>query len=291
MTETFIILSVLIGICAIGFCIGWRFFKNRYGKYVFRTFLLPLIIINAIVIGCSVIFGLFDYQLLFLVSLIYVIPLYILNTIYYFIIKWIKRKELETEKKQLVNANVPKLTEGYTKVQVIYTTLINKCFNEVMAQKGKDELFTLTDASNITTALLATVNVDYGDIPPQFKAACDESLAIVAPSTLEKKKYKKTAVGVVGGVIGIGMIIGALGTVLGWGAGVLASIKAFFVGVSLTGPIALIIGGLTVAGIATYYAFAKPDNATLAQKFKETRIKQTEESVEATWDKYKYKFE
>lgn len=178
-----------------------------------------------------------------------------------------------------------------TKQQVVYTALINKCFNEVMSRKVQNEEFTLTDAGNITTALLATVNMDYGEIPPQFKAACDLSLAIVAPSTLEKKKYIKSAVGVAGGVTGIGMILGALGTVLGWGAGVIAAIQAFFVGVSLTGPIALIVGGLSIAGIATYFAFSKRDNATLAQKFKEALIKQTEKAVEATWSKYKYKFD
>ena len=171
-----------------------------------------------------------------------------------------------------------------TKVQVVYTALINKCFNEVMSRKGQNELFTLTDAESITTALLATVNADLGEIPPQFKAACDLSLAIIAPSALEKKKYIKSAVGVAGGVTGIGMILGALGAVLGWGAGVIAAVQAFFVGVSLTGPIALIIGGLSIAGIATYFAFSKTDNATLAQKFKEALIKQTEKAIETNWD-------
>ena len=180
------------------------------------------------------------------------------------------------------NANVE-----CSNLQVTYTAIINKCFNEIMSQKSKDDVFTLTDGSNIVTALLSVVKKDYGTIPPQFKAACDLSLAIIAPSTVEKMKYIKSAVGVAGGVTGIGMILGALGTVMGWGAGVLGAIKAFFVGVSLTGPIALIIGGLSIAGIATYFAFSKTDNATLAQKFKEALIKQTDKAIEATWNEYK----
>ena len=84
------------------------------------------------------------------------------------------------------------------------------------------------------------------------------------------------------------MILGALASVLGWGAGVLAAIKTFFVGVALGGPIALGVGGLTIAGIATYFAFSKTDNATLAQKFKEALVKQTEKAVETTWNKYKH---
>ena len=160
-----------------------------------------------------------------------------------------------------------------------------------MANKSKDDVFTLSDGENIVTALLAVVRKDYKKIPPEIKVACDLSLAIIAPSTLEKTKYIKSAVGVAGGVAGIGMVLGALGTVLGWGAGVLWSIKTFFVGVSLGGPTALVIGGLTIAGIATYFAFSKDDNATLAQKFKEALVKQTEKAVETTWNQYKSRFE
>ena len=190
--------------------------------------------------------------------------------------------------KKSVDAVTPSLNGEFTNQQVTYTDIINRCFNEIMSQKNKDEVFTLTDAGNITTALLAVVKEDYGKIPPQFKAACDLSLAIVAPSQIEKVKYIKSAVGVAGGVAGIGMVISALGTALGWGAGVLASIKAFFVGVSLAGPIAMATLGLAITGIATYFAFSKSDNVTLAQKFREALVKQTEKAVEVTWNKYKH---
>ena len=176
----------------------------------------------------------------------------------------------------------------YSTLQFEYSHLINKCFNEIMSQKGKDDVFTITDAGNITTALLATVKMDYGEVPPQFKAASDLSLAIVAPSQIEKAKYIKSAVGIAGGVTGIGMVISALGTVLGWGAGVLGAIKAFFVGVSLSGPIAVATLGLAIAGIATYFALSKPDNATIAQKFREALVKQTEKAVEVIWKKYNH---
>lgn len=182
------------------------------------------------------------------------------------------------------------LSANMSTTQVAYSALISKCFNEIMSRKSKDDVFTLTDASNITEALLATVINDYGEIPPVFKAACDLSLAIVAPSQIEKIKHIKSAVGVAGGVSGIGMVISALGTVLSWGAGVIASIKAFFVGVSLAGPIAIATLGLATIGIATYFAFSKDDNATLAQKFKESLVKQTEKAVEATWEQYKHRF-
>lgn len=183
------------------------------------------------------------------------------------------------------------LVTSCTDLQFKYSSIINKMFSTLMANKSKDDVFTLSDGENIVTALLTVVKKDYGETPPVFKAACDLSLAIVAPSQIEKIKYIKSAVGVAGGVTGIGMVISALGTVLGWGAGVIASIKAFFVGVSLAGPIAIATLGLIIAGIATYFAFSKDDNATLAQKFKEALIKQTEKAVETTWNQYKSRFE
>ena len=103
--ETYIFISVIVGILAIAFYICWRFFKKRYGKYVFRTFIIPLLIMSALIIGGSAIYNLtsvgevgrFDYQLSLIVSVIYILPLYILNTIYYFIIKWIKRNEQDED--------------------------------------------------------------------------------------------------------------------------------------------------------------------------------------------------
>ena len=178
-----------------------------------------------------------------------------------------------------------------TDLQTKYSSLIRKCVTTIMERKSQGEVFTLSDGEKIVEALLAVVKKDYNKIPPEFKAACDLSLAIIAPSALEKTRYIKSAVGVAGGMAGIGSVLGALSMVMGWGAGVLAAIKAFFIGVSLTGPIALAVGGLTIAGIATYFAFAKDDNATLAQKFNEALVKQTEKAVETTWNQYKYKFQ
>ena len=153
-----------------------------------------------------------------------------------------------------VTPKTEKKTVSYTDLQHWYSGLVNECFVGIIRRKKEGEVFSLSDGQEIVTILLCAVQKDYGKIPPEIKASCDLSLAILAPSTLEKVKYIKSAVGVAGGLAGIGSIIGALGMVMGWGAGVLFSIKAFFVGVSLTGPIALAIGGLTVAGIATYFA-------------------------------------
>ena len=195
---------------------------------------------------------------------------------------------------QVINFVEPKKQQSMltcTDLQTKYASLIRKSVTTIMERKSQGDVFTLSDGEKIVTALLSVVKKDYNKIPPELKVACDLSLAIIAPSTLEKTRYIKSAVGVAGGVAGIGSVLGALSMVMGWGAGVLAAIKAFFIGVSLTGPIALAVGGLTIAGIATYFAFAKDDNATLAQKFSEALVKQTEKAVESTWNQYKYKFQ
>lgn len=191
----------------------------------------------------------------------------------------------------LFNTKTEKQTFTCVDLQAKYSGIINKLFITKIQNKKEGEIFTLNDGQEIVTGLLSVVSKQYGKIPPEIKASCDLSLAVLAPSTLEKVKYIKSAVGVAGGLAGIGSIIGALGMVMGWGAGVLGAIQAFFVGVSLTGPIALAVGGLTIAGIATYFAFSKEDNATTAQKFKEALTKQVEKAIETTWNEYKYKFE
>lgn len=204
-----------------------------------------------------------------------------------------QEEDMDYKPAQVISFVTPKTEKkslSCTDLQAKYTAIIHKCFDTIMQNKKKDDYFTLSDGEKIVDALLAVVKKDYVKIPPEIKASCDLSMAIIAPTTLEKTRYIKSAVGVAGGMAGIGSVIGALGMVLGWGGGILFSIKAFFVGVSLTGPIALAIGGLTIAGIATYFAFSKEDPITTAQKFKEALCKQVEKAVESTWNEHKDKF-
>ena len=77
-------------------------------------------------------------------------------------------------------------------------------------------------------------------VPKQIVAACDLSLAFIAPSMKEKKKLLKRVGTTMGGLGGLAAIITGIGIALGWGTGVVAAIIAWFTGVSLLGPIAWI---------------------------------------------------
>ena len=101
---------------------------------------------------------------------------------------------------------------------------------------------------------------------------------------IEKMDLLKKAVAVLGPVAGIGMIIGGVGLILGWGTGVVAAITAYFVGTSLTGPLALIFGGIGIATIATYFAL-KDDEATHGAKFRDVMRKSLTDSIHLIWDK------
>ena len=69
-------------------------------------------------------------------------------------------------------------------LQIEYTFIINKCYNEIMSCKETNEGFTMTDAYNITEALLAVVKNDYGNIPPQFQSSLDLVMTSISPSKI-----------------------------------------------------------------------------------------------------------
>ena len=80
-------------------------------------------------------------------------------------------------------------------------------------------------------------------------------------------------------------MIAAVGTGLGWGAGVIASVTAFFTGTAIAGPIFWGIAGIVIAGIAAYYAFSG-SKMELTQRFLNTLEKSTQSAVDVIWPEY-----
>ena len=101
---------------------------------------------------------------------------------------------------------------------------------------------------------------------------------ILPPSALEREQLIKGAFGIGGGAAGIG---GALG----WGAGVIASVSAFFVGTSLAGPAGWAISGITLAGIAAYFATTS-NEAKDTERFLNVLKSSTGRAVEVIWPEY-----
>ena len=159
-------------------------------------------------------------------------------------------------------------------------------FAEIMNGKTEPNKFLTYVDSQILTATVRNVFKNAIETtPPQIEAACKMSEAILAPSALEREQLIKSAVGIGGGAAGIGMIIAGIGGALGWGAGVIASVSAFFVGTSLAGPAGWAIAGITLAGIAAYFATTS-NEAKDTERFMNVLKSSSDRAVEAIWPEY-----
>jgi hypothetical protein len=160
---------------------------------------------------------------------------------------------------------------------------IDARFAEIMKGKAPEDRFLSYVDSQILTASVRNIFRNaIGSAPPQIEAACLLSEAILAPSTAEREQLIKTAVGVGGGAAGVAMIITAVGTAMGWGAGVIASVAAFFVGTSVAGPVGWAVAGVTLAGIAAYFATTS-SSATDTERFVRVLKGANSRAVDAIW--------
>lgn len=159
-------------------------------------------------------------------------------------------------------------------------------FAEVMRGKADTERYlTFVDSQILTGSVRNVFKSGLGFTPPQIETACNLSEAVLAPSADERKKLIKAAVGAGGGAAGIGMIIAGVGGALGWGAGVVASVSAFFVGTSMAGPIGWGLAGVALAGVAAYFATTSSKH-TDTERFLRVLKSSSSRSVEAIWTEH-----
>lgn len=121
-----------------------------------------------------------------------------------------------------------------------------------------------------------------GYSPSQVDAAGNLALVFIAPTMKEKMRLLRRLATVSMGMFGLASIIGGIATAAGWGMGILAAVKAWFLGTSLTGPIGFIAGGATLIIIATYFHF-KSDGATSAEKFEKCLMAGLDKAIDAVW--------
>jgi hypothetical protein len=147
------------------------------------------------------------------------------------------------------------------------------------------EYLVYSDAQIITTHIHNMFKNLLSFTPRQVSAACALSKAILAPSKKEQQNLVKAAIGFSGGTVGISMVISAVGVALGWGAGVIASITAVFVGSSFTGPIMWGVAGLSLTAIAGYFAKTSSKEVD-SERFINVLKMSIDKAVEAIWDEY-----
>lgn len=163
---------------------------------------------------------------------------------------------------------------------------IDAKFAEIIANKDENSRFLdFVDGKTLTTAVRNIFKNRLKSTPPQIEAACLLSEAVLAPSVRERQQLVRAAIAIGGGTAGIAMIIVGIGAALGWGSGVVASVIAWFVGISMTGPIAWIAGGAAVAAIAGYLSITNnPQKNT--ERFIRVLKNSTAKGVDAIWDQY-----
>jgi hypothetical protein len=163
---------------------------------------------------------------------------------------------------------------------------IDMKFAEIMLGKANDEKFlTYVDAQIMTAAVRNVFRNALGFTPPEVDASCSLSEAILAPSSEERQHLIKAAVGVGGGAAGIGMILTGIGAALGWGAGVIASVTAWFFGVSLAGPVGWTVGGVSLAAVAAYFATTS-NKHTDTERFLSALKAANNRAVDAIWEEH-----
>jgi len=163
---------------------------------------------------------------------------------------------------------------------------IEVMFAETMKNKEAGKCYlTYVDAKILTGKVRGIFNNAVKIVPLQVEAACQLSEAVLAPSNKEKQVLIKSAAGTAGGAAGIGMVIAGVGSALGWGASVTASVITFFTGASLMGPIGWVVAGLGIATIAGYFAFSD-DVSKNTERFLDVFKSSLGRSVDAIWGEY-----
>lgn len=156
-------------------------------------------------------------------------------------------------------------------------------FAGIMERKDKSaEFLTYVDGQIITASVRNIFRNALGMTPPEVDTACKLAEAVLAPSADERQKLVRAAIGIGGSAAGIGMILAAIGTALGWGAGVVVAVTTFFVGTAMAGPIGWMIAGVTLAGVASYFAVSS-NQLIRTDKFMKVLKSSTRAATEAIW--------
>ena len=124
-----------------------------------------------------------------------------------------------------------------------------------------------------------------GFVPKQIQSTGSLALTFIAPSLKEKKKMIKNVFSTMSGIGGLAAIVNGIGIALGWGAGTVATVGAWFTGTSMSGPIGWISAGASLTIIAGYFYFSSSD-AKDAEKFETVLIGGLEKAIDEIWGEY-----
>lgn len=144
--------------------------------------------------------------------------------------------------------------QGVLEQQLIFA--IDTAYAEIVTKKDAEHQYVTYHELQAICHLVKNFFISrVGEPVKAVDGACELALAVLAPDTVTRLNHVKMAYSFIGGLAGVGAIVTAVGLALGWGAGIISTITAFFVGTSFTGPLALGLMGLAAVGVAAYFAF------------------------------------
>lgn len=144
--------------------------------------------------------------------------------------------------------------------------LINAKASEILSSKPQDQHYlNWRDMQEVCLVVKSACVKQFNEVPQGVEMACYLAEAVLAPDKKAKLKLMKQVISLTSGTTGIAIILAGVGAALGWGADIVTTVTAFFIGTSMLGPIAAMAGGAMLAVIAGYFIFDN-DAPTLSNK-------------------------
>jgi uncharacterized protein with LGFP repeats len=167
---------------------------------------------------------------------------------------------------------------------MLENTLQGKCLEFLKGKPHDKQFLTYTDIQVLAGITRNVFLKRLGKVPADIDIQCHAAEAVLAPDLATRIEHVKAMVGVAGGAVGLYAILTGLAGIFGWGTGVVAAIHAFFVGTAVAGPIGWIVGGITIASVAAYFALTS--NATDKSDKAFRALKGVVQSVDKIWSQY-----
>ena len=138
--------------------------------------------------------------------------------------------------------------------------------SEILSSKPQDQQYlNWRDMQEVCLVVKSACVKQFNEVPQGVEMTCYLAEAVLAPDKKAKLKLMKQVISLTSGTTGIAIILAGVGAALGWGAGIVTTVTAFFIGTSILGPIAAMAGGAMLAVIAGYFIFDN-DAPTLSNK-------------------------
>lgn len=115
--------------------------------------------------------------------------------------------------------------------------LINAKASEILSSKPQDQHYlNWRDMQEVCLVVKSACVKQFNEVPQGVEMACYLAEAVLAPDKKAKLKLMKQVISLTSGTTGIAIILAGVGAALGWGAGIVTTVTAFFIGTSMLGP-------------------------------------------------------